>query len=112
MINYKWEKIATENDIKDTYNNFNFDYSPETGLIKIQMIDKLGNVIEKTITINADKYINDVVYEGENKQFRFTFTDGSSIVCPFSVDLSDYPTNSQVDEKINEAIGNVIEGEY
>lgn len=112
MANYEWQKIATKEYINGAFFDFNFEHESENGLIKIQMIDKLGNVIEKTITINADKYINSVVYEGESKQFRFTFTDGTSIVCPFSVDLSDYPTNLQVDKKINEAIGKVIEEEF
>lgn len=111
MIKYEWEKIATEKDIKDSYNGFNFDYSAETGLLTITMIDKAGNVTTKTVTIfsDTDKYVTSVVYEETSKQFIFTFNNGDTITCPFSVNLDDYPTNNQVDEKINESSGAVKE---
>ena len=105
MIKYEWEKIATEKDFKDTYNNFNFDYSDETGLLTITMIDKAGHTTTKTVTIfsDKDKYVTSVVYEETSKQFVFTFNNGDTITCPFSVNLEDYPTNNQVNEKINNA---------
>ena len=109
-FNLYYTKDAVDNlvhsiDITDTYNGFNFDYSAETGLLTITMIDKTGHTTTKTVTIfsDKDKYVTSVVYEETSKQFVFTFNNGDTITCPFSVNLEDYPTNNQVNEKINNA---------